>query len=283
MKRSLSPVKASAITSLKPDFGDKENREYNYSERRSLSAVEQDKAHVMIEELQGKIEDLQGIVSQKDADAANFLSVAYKKDTRLRELEAILVQKDAKIQELDCLMVDKDSRLLQLECSTGDKEQTLQDFKDKIQQQDAALKEVQNEKNQLERRTKRLENAKPPEEEDFRKLKQRVEDQKILIENLQKQLRRTTCAASLVTPGEYARLATEAKKNERLSSVDNELRTEVKLLHKEIALLRRRLPAEVVDAVACQVTAHFEDEAEACVEQGIESWSTVGAHEVGVR
>jgi len=291
-KRSIGGDNVVLATPASPDYGDKENREnIDYSERRSLSVVDYEKRISVIENerrlsLAEKDKRLSMMEQEKEAKEQESKAKLNEKDAQLQDMHRLLRQKDIQLTELrgemDRLVCDKDFQLQQLRGETdqlgalkdaqnrelreemdrlmSEKDRTLQQLKDEHQKRDAtwqtSYRTLQQELLQKERQAERQTNAKRPEEKDFRDLRKQMQDQKLLIESLESQLRRTSSAVSLISPGEFSRMAKNAEakngfsaENARLLTRNSELELEVVLIRKEISLLRKRLPADVCSAI----------------------------------
>jgi len=225
--------------------GDKENRRDSWqsiddkdgrSLRHSISVLEQD--------------------NSKKRDAL------HQKDQRLNamqdELNALKQRlREKEVRERDslfhCQEQDQQIRQLTDELNESRKQEAI------YQAQAQAL---QNDLSQAERRAEKMANARPPEEKELRSLRQTVSEQMDQLQKQERELRRFSGSASLVSPGEFARMAkdVEAKnvfsvQNASLASRNNELETQASLIKKEIALLRRRLPADVCNEISHEVIA----------------------------
>lgn len=210
------------------------------------------------------------------------------KDTQFQEVERLLLAKEERVQEMDCRQREKDAELQEmmramrekemeqehnlheLQCLIHDKDQTVQQMKhehhkteEDYQKRDTTMQsQLHDFQNELRSLADRQSTAKRQDEKEIKVLKQKLQDQKTLTDNLESQLRRTAAAANLISPGEFQRMFTsmEAKngfsvENAQLASRSTELETVVMLMHKEIALLRRRLPPDVCEAISCEAKA----------------------------
>jgi len=213
-----------------------------------------------------------------------------EKDKQLQDVEGLTHEQEAYQTKLMDAMREKDSQIETLQeqaADASDKDQTMQQMKFDQQKQDIAhqnqLKDLAEELSSARQRvrdqavhaeeetTAKLAAYKEKDDKEVRVLRQKVQDSKTIIDNLESQLRRTSGAASIIAPGEFMRSikSSEAKNgfslaNARLASRNAELESEALLIRKENALLRVRLPSEVADAlwaeaVASAVAASDED------------------------
>lgn len=258
------------------ELGKRDNRSQQEREERK----EMQERCVSLETQNAELSQQLRILERQEADAKRSRSLSEKerraelsdKDAKFKTLDQQLRDKDARILELERLMRDKDHHLHEKDCLIHDKDQSMKELDHEQQQRDAAwcvqVRDLQTEVALVEKQA----SSKRADEKAFQKLKQRVEDQKALIESLQMQLRRTASAASLVAPGEFCRMARsdEAKngfsmQNDVLLNRNCELESESKLIRKEISLFRRNLPSDVCDGIAREAMALIvaDDEAEA--------------------
>jgi len=266
-------------TISKSDLGDKENRDncIDYfkeqrSVRESYSAREEERRSELREKDE-RIRELQLALNAKDSQSGRHdAQLAHVRET-VRELEASLREKEELLHERQFQMHHKDAQVQELErvlreaesgCRGKDNTIALlkeeQRKQEKIMQQQ--IRDLQADLKRAERAAERQENAKRPEEKEFRLLRQKVEEQSKTIESLERQLRRTSSAVSLVSPGEFSRMAKNAEaknaasvENARLLSKNADLETQAKLILKENSLLRRRLPAEVCNQISAEAAA----------------------------
>merc|ERR1712118_494269 len=123
-------------------------------------------------------------------------------------------------------------------------------------------------------------NAKRFDEKDMRSFRQKINEQKNKIEELEQQLRRCSVGASVVSPGEFSKMARSAEvlngcfnENASLVQRNRDFETEAVILRKENVLLKRQLPNNISEAIANEArdSVKFEDcdekDASLCREQ----------------
>jgi len=212
------------------------------------------------------LEEMQVAARGKDLRLEQMQESAQVKDHRLREMECLVHDKDIQLQGLQQSILEKDHRLREMECLVHDKDQSLQQLKHEQQQRDstfqAQLHEVQSD---LARATATAKVR--VDEKALTHLKQKIQEQKTVIESLESQLRRQACVASLATPGEFSRLckSSEAKngltvEHSTLVRRNNDLETEAAIMRKEIYLLHKRLPLELCEELSREAAASVVEE-----------------------
>lgn len=191
----------------------------------------------------------------------------WEKDQHLHDLQCDIQTKAVQLQEMERVMREKDQRM---SMEIHDKDQTLQQLKHENQQQDtlgqAQLNDLQaklealhyqvaEEKALLGEREAQLaerEAHRKSEEKELRGFRQKFIDQKIIIEKLDLQLRRTSEVASLITPGEFLRMSKSkeaqhglADEAGRLFAEKKHLETETVCLRKELDLVKSKIPPDM--------------------------------------
>jgi len=262
-------------------------------QEKRLSIIEQEKRAELSEKDQlheKEMREMKRQMDEKDVQLRDMERLNHEKDVQLqeiREMELREIELQRLLREKDSRFNDLQSRLTEMEGAAREKDRSMQQLrderslqkddraeravqqqlKDEIQQRDGTIQQLsvtvqqlQAELSKAERQAERQANAKAPEEKDFRSLRTKVQEQKTLIESLESQLRRTSSAVSLISPGEFARMAknSEARnvfsvENARLTSRNSELETVAVLIRKENSLLRRRLTQAICDEVAHEV------------------------------
>lgn len=221
---------------------------------RSNSVAEKEKRAELSDKDQ-RLRELQGLVDDKDA--------------QFQQVERLLLAKESKLQEIQHLherqMREKDHHLHEMECCMSDKDQTLKQLKHEHQKRDAAMQaqlhDVQAELSLAERQA----TAKRADDKDIRNLKQKMQDQKMLIDQLDSESRKYGSATNIVnTPGEFSRMAKSAEargfaEDAHLAARNTQLETDVVLLRKEICFLQRRLSADICNQVSHEVGAYVAD------------------------
>jgi hypothetical protein len=227
------------------------------------------------------LHEMQCHMKNKDVQLQEMERLSREKDLQLQEMERLSHEKDVQLRDLERYSCEKDQQMVGLQehhrqsgLEIHDKDQTLQQIKHEHQKLDDArtsqLQDLNKENSELRQKLRFRDEAFEAEQDAMSRrmeekaegarieahLKKKLQEAKIHIESLETQLRRCSSAASLVSPGEFMRMMknSEAKNsfsvdNARLFSRNSELESEAMLIKKEISLLRRHVPTEVVGAI----------------------------------